>query len=175
MLDQNSSAVECLPVAVSPSGQAGERRQGLALQMFDQIPPGCLAFRVADHGSEPLIERGEVVIIDNEDNRPEDGALFLCRYVSASHQSYRVLETFLQDRNISMDGRIERQPCWILGNHHRPRSNAECLAWMKAGRPGAFCDGPYLQFDGNASILHNTLLGRVIGILAPEIGTTDRE
>ena len=85
-----------------------------------------------------------------------------------------MIETFLQDRAIDMDGSIERQTCWILGNHHRPRNNEECLAWISARKPGAFCDGPYLQYGDNAAYLNKILLGRVIGILAPKTSSFDR-
>ena len=168
MLDQNSSAVECLPVAVSPSGQAGERRQGLALQIFDQIPPGYVAFRIADHGSEPLIKRGEVVIIDNEDNRPEDGALFLCRYTGGSQQSLRINETFTRDVRIVEDGRTVRQTAWFLGHHCRPRDSSAAESWLIAGRHGAFVDGPYLGYGEGARALRDILIGRVVGILSSD-------
>jgi len=140
---------------------------GPVLQVFDHVPLGYLAYAVADDSCEPLIQCGEIAIIDPTDHEPENGALFLRKVGSAQHGrvSYRIEETILQDRNLVVDGQVERQPAWLLGSHHRPHGRVEIEAWLRAGRPGIFVDGPYSHYGDKAWFVRDQLVGRVVGIL----------
>lgn len=174
MYIQNSAANKRTPAASHQAFKMTQEDRGIALRIFDRIPANCLAFTVSGQSCAPLIRCGEVAVIDTKDNQPEDGALFLTRLGSDRNQHYKVLETFLRDCRIAIEGDFEQQRCWMLGDHYRPRSKEECVAWIEAGRGGAFCDGPFPQFDEGAAYLNKVLLGRVIGILVPEISSLER-
>ena len=154
--------------AAPSTGEFHDGVRHLALFMFDHIPPGHLAFTVSDHSCEPLIRPGEVAIIDTADHEPEDGALFLRKAgsVKSRNLSLSIVETILREANIVVDGEACPQPVWTLANHHRPRSQAEIVSWLRAGKPGCFVDGPFCHYGENAWYVRDLLIGKVVGILS---------
>ena len=154
--------------AVPPNFENDEAAPSLALRVFHHIPPGYLAFTVPDHGCEPLIRCGEVAIIDISDNAPEDGALFLRKAGNSQtgYATYRIEELIPHMCRTTIDGELGLHPAWYLGAHHRPKGRDEIVAWLRAGKPGIFVDGPYLQHPDSARMVRGMLVGRVVGVLA---------
>jgi hypothetical protein len=146
---------------------------GPALRAFEQIPSDCLAYVVQDHSCEPLIRRGEVAIIDVSNHEPEDGALFLSQAGSVRNGNFKlyVVETILKHARVQGDdGQFIQRPVWYLGNHLRPHGAAQIEAWLRAGKPGAFVDGPYAHDGDKAWYVRSLLIGRVVGILGASTG-----
>lgn len=151
-----------------------------ALQLFDHLPAGCMAFTVADRSCEPLIMPGEIAVIDiasEELRRPDEGALYLRSLSSRDGMSrLRIVGlTRMQRRLEDDDGEFRMTDCWFFQQHNRPREvSAESYrAWSAEFGPVPLACGPWVldhPTKRNPRPLE-TIVGRVVGILVGVIAS----
>ena len=142
---------------MTAAGLIGRSTNRPGFRLFAKIPSGFLAQAVSDRGCEPLITFGEVAVITDQDGLyPESGGWYLMEYSRGN--SYRGRAR--RGRSISEVFSAERD-----GN-----------TWWYAKSPGPrmrgiveMCDGPY----SDVNCLAERILGRVVGIYAPQRAVTD--
>ena len=123
--------------------------------IYNDIPPGCIAFELPDDSCLPHFRAGEVAIIDSADRAPMHGELFLLQYRSGKDQIIR--ETTRQGINGSA--------VWWIHPSNRPRSHEDRLRRMRCGLATITSDGPYADSDDHAGYVESLLKGRVVGLL----------
>ncbi|MEP7221537.1 MAG: hypothetical protein ABI673_02590 [Novosphingobium sp.] len=155
--------------ATENSGSA-ERGEGAirSLRLYDRLPSGFLAFTVPDHSCDPLVRMGEIAVVDVDDRLPVAGALYLRRIISSNGRTrVCIIENVVQDvRLVDEDGGRSLQPCSILVSYNRPHSGEQWRAWSDRFGPIPFGDGPYQLDRPRARSALDSLVGRVVGILA---------
>lgn len=162
---KEAGAVAAVTPITSVAG-VGEPHQ--AMQLFDHLPDGFIAFAVPDHSCDPLIRRGEIAIVDIHDRMPEAGSIYLRRIVSSDGRARICLhEIALLARNPGPDG--EDRDRWVLVAHNRPKSVEDWSAWSAQFGPVPLADGLYDPSGNLRGYPWDSLVGRVAGIL------TDRE
>lgn len=129
--------------------------------VFEQLPHGCFALEVTDYDSEPLIHRGEFVVIDPNDCEPVFGSLFLRRYNSVPDLA--IVEVLVSPFRKPSPGRKSRV---MLASHNRPRTIDEQVACLKVGGRMGWADGPFEVEGPLAWYIGSIILGRVIGLYA---------
>lgn len=130
----------------------------LGLQVFGFIPPGCIGYLVDDDSCDPILREGDFAVIDVINRQPVDGTLSLIQWERGGRE---IVETVLRHdvrRHGSTSG------TWWTGVYNRPRGRDEVQEAFKAGRVVSCMDGPY----GDVEHLLEKLIGRVIGVLAPD-------
>jgi len=127
-------------------------REYRALMMLHTLPRGCVGVSVFDDDGEPHLKKGEVAVVDPEDREPANGELFLIRWEGGR-------EAFVSVK--------EREGCWMIGAPGHP--------WARAGKPRPMDQAVRLAqrfgaVDGpiRPDYLREKLVGRVMGIMAPE-------
>ena len=53
-----------------------------ALMVYDHVPAGCTLQLVGDEESAPHLRPGEFAVVDTEDTEPQNGELYLIRWMS---------------------------------------------------------------------------------------------
>ena len=53
-----------------------------ALTMFDHVPTGCILQPVTNDDSAPHIRAGEFAVIDTADTAPQNGEVYLIRWLN---------------------------------------------------------------------------------------------
>ena len=120
----------------------------LGLQVFGTIPPGCFGYLVDDDDSDPVLRAGEFAVIDTAALEPEAGALFLIEWNTGERA---LVEAYV------------RGPGWWVASYNRPRDRIELQRALKRGASLTTSDGPY-----EAAHLSEKLIGKVVGVLAPD-------
>lgn len=123
--------------------------------IYDDLPPGCIAFEAPDDTALPHLRAGEVAVIDTRDQVPMHGEMFLVHYQSSNQPC--LLET---TRRV-----IEAGPVWWLHPTNRQRSKAELKRRIRCGLGFVLSDGPYDAAPGRDQYVRDLIQGRVIGIL----------
>lgn len=122
------------------------------LQIFDDLPAGFLAIAIDDHCTRPLIEKGEIAVVDIGDRDLYNGALYLRRIVSSNGKaSLHISEAYhIPRRWVDADGNSALFPTTWFVPHNR-----------RAG----FADGPWPLEPGAPLHPRDTIVGRVVGLL----------
>lgn len=147
-----------------------------ALMMFDQLPPGCIAFPCTDESSLPHIRPGEFVVVDTTDRTPRHGEL----YVIAFGKERRHRHICMARRRIKRwHPDKPEEPTWHVGaivNDDWQRARARL---QEAGLPdqqlnaalltqhvrlGAWTEGPYQDHGTSWDHLRSCLVGCIIGL-----------
>lgn len=143
-----------------------------ALQIFDGLPAGLIAFAVPDHGCEPLLKRGEVAVIDVAARQLSEGALYLRRIISCDGQArLSVVEFFTKPWGTGGD----QQCAMFFARRNRPKAPHQWPGWAAINGPVPIADGPFFAANHD-HMAHQmgTVVGRVIGILSPAPSATSR-
>lgn len=122
--------------------------------IYPRLPDGCIPFELTDDSCEPLMHRGECLVIDVRDREPAEGELFLIQWFGGRQE---VIEPVLRENR----GRSN----WYVWSHNRPRSADETCAWLEQGRAGALPDGPYAADAPPETHLRQKIIGKIVGIL----------
>lgn len=122
--------------------------------VYRRLPEACFAFELRDHSCEPLLHRGECLVIDLLDREPVEGELFLVEWSGGRRE---VVEFLPRD--------VAGEPHWYLHSYNRPRSVDEVGEWLKRRWAGAFPDGPYAADAPPETHIRRRVVGKVIGIL----------
>lgn len=135
------------------------------LQVFGAVPPGCFGFFVENDESDPLLKHGEFAIIDTSITDPEDGALFLIEWNRGAREIVEANLRYnaLSHRRTSRTPDGVSPPEWWVGAFRRPRSLHEINEALARRHVLRTVDGPY-----EASHLASKLIGKVVGVLAPD-------
>ena len=125
------------------------------LEIFAEVPAWCSTVHAArDNRNAPLIQAGEIVIVEGGDRPgwyPVDGQLFLVEYSTPPMhgclygvRSREIGQTFINSRGD-----------WNIGSLRRG----------EVGRVIYCCDGPYRD----EQYLASKLIGKVVGIFGPSM------
>ena len=139
-----------------------------ALEIFTEIPPGCIAFPVKDNSSAPHLKCGEFAVCDTNDREPQHGEVFLVQWCTGGRDIKQVVVR--QHRGI--DGK-DFEGWWTRKLAASSLTSAQKNAAfddiqagkMRGGEASAFLS--LCMADGPQLIEHfrKKLVGRVIGIL----------
>lgn len=153
--------------------QADQNYAGpIGLQIFDELPSGCIAYRLQGNEAAPLVESGEIVVVDIVDRILETGSIYLRRIVSCDGRAtISVCELISKPwTRHSRSGPSIETAAFFFVAHNRPRAVGEWQGW--AARNGGFipmADGPFFcSADEDMAYWKSqcgTVVGRVIGIL----------
>lgn len=134
---------------------------GLQLRIFEAPPLRHLLHFNDNARFRPILECGEIAVVDPEHHWPEEGHLFLrmsqCREWSGGtyRRSYSIVET----------SRCHRRGLWMTHPFYRSPNYKAAVRAGERIRPGGFSDGPYRD----DVTLADMLLGKVVGILQPTL------
>lgn len=132
--------------------------------VYDRLPDGCTAMEIRGDDCLPHIRSGEFAVIDTTDREPINGELFALRY---SRGEPVVAQLSLREIRPTEAGGGPIA-CWWAVSCNRPRSHAERMAWGRSGRSIPMADGPYGADADGLEYLASKLVGRVVGIYAPD-------
>jgi hypothetical protein len=124
-----------------------------ALEVFEQVPPGCEIFLMRDNALCPHLRQGEFAVIDMNDREYQFGELYLIQW-SSGHRSVRQVKKrwYFADHK----KKIEAEGVWFLAMVSPTfLSNGE----IDPRGPLYLSDGPL-----KPQYLPDYLMGRVIGI-----------
>ncbi|MFG1377337.1 hypothetical protein [Xanthobacter autotrophicus] len=124
--------------------------------------PGHLTFPVPDEAFHPHLRRGEFAEVDLADHQPAHGELFLIAYRDPRAESgrrYRLCE--MRRKRSRCDG---TQEGWIA-HHHEPEAGPFWLAHSAMALP--LSEGIF-----STSGAADRLVGRIVGVFVPPIGST---
>lgn len=122
-----------------------------AMVVLDELPLGCIAFRVDDNRCEPVIRRGDIVAIDTSDRMPMPDEPYLIEWSNGGRSVVAAYFT-TAPAGSAWHGRL------FVGDLF-PRQLMN-LAGQPAGEPIRWGDGPY-TFEQ----LAEKMVGRVVGVL----------
>lgn len=134
---------------------------GIQLRVYEAPPLRHLLHMNENPALRPILEVGEVAVIDPEYHWPEEGQLFLkmsqCREWSGGtfRRSYTIVET----------SRCHKRGLWMTHPFYRSPNYKAAVRAGERVRPGGFSDGPYI----NDVVVADMLLGKVVGILPPSM------
>lgn len=126
-----------------------------SLRIVSHLREGELAYPVTDTRCLPMIEPGEVAVIDLGDRELEEGGMYLRRFHNGNgEQCIAVWVAF--PNTIGRPSDPDRGPTWLLGKPCRPKH-------VKSYRDfaAALVDGPFFS-----DRIAPQIVGRVIGILS---------
>jgi hypothetical protein len=158
--------------AGQPAGQhhssQSDQPSALALALYDELPEGFLAYSLPDHSCDPLIRVGEIAVIDIEDREPVYGALYLRRIISSNGcVSVRIVENLHHlGRFAGENGERCDEDCSVFISHNRPKGVEQWRAWSQRFGIIPLADGPCQLNRSSSRPALDSLLGRVVGILA---------
>lgn len=149
-----------------------------ALMMFDELPPGCIAFPCTDESSLPHIRPGEFVVVDTADRTPRHGELYVIAFGKDPRQRHICMA-----RKRLMRWRPDERatPAWSVGavvndDVQRVRSRLVAadltehqfnMALISANvRLGAWTEGPYAGHGQSWDHLRSCIVGCIIGLYA---------
>lgn len=153
------------PSVSTVTSAGGLREPPLTLQMFDRVPHGSLAFAVPDHSCAPLVRRGEIAIVDIHDRTPEAGGIYLRRCVSCDGRA-RIFLHEIAVLALRPGAKGEDRTRWFMASHNRPRPGDDWAAWSAQFGPVPMADGPYDPHGDLRGYPWDSLVGRLVGVLA---------
>lgn len=133
--------------------------------VLDDIPLGCVAYRVDDNRCEPVIRRGDIIAVDTLDRMPMPEEPYLIEWSNGSRSVVAAYFTTAPEGS-AWHGRL-----WVGDLYPRQLTN---LGGQPVGEPIRWGDGPY-TFEQLAA----KMVGRVVGVLldqrlAPPLDVTPR-
>lgn len=152
---------------------ASRPQQHNMLNVYRELPPGCVPFLVQDEYSMPFIRPGECVVVDTTDTTPRVGDIYVIQWDNTLRGEVR--RDICQARHSSaMWKSRDAQPLWHVtsmktaGPGDLERFIEETAANRAKGMvpmwTGGWSDGPF-DYDHLASKLY----GAVIGIYRPKV------
>lgn len=151
-----------------------------ALMMFDELPPGCIAFPCTNESSLPHIRPGEFVVVDTADRTPRHGELYVIAFGEHPRQRHICMARKRMAR-WQLDG--PEEPMWHVGaivNDEWQRARSQLMAadlpddrlnMALIGehvRLGAWTEGPYAGHGTSWDHLRSCLVGCIIGLYGPK-------
>jgi hypothetical protein len=134
-----------------------------SLRVYNRIPKGFLAHAETTAETLPLVEPGEVVVVDPYYRDVEEGALFVIEYGRGTNYPSRHI---VEPRPHTDAVHTLADDLWWTGAYCRPRSQAEFRDRAARGVGlGGLSDGPAQRIYFNEK-----LIGRVVGIYRPAAG-----
>ena len=144
--------------------------QSQALQIFNHIPVGFVAFPMEDRSLEPLARPGEIIIADLNDREIQPGRIYLRRNVRKDGRArFCVDEVFTQkQRQRCDDSGWYMADAYYFVDHNRPKSLDDYPTWIARNRGYiTLSDGPfYREYSDYWRSQEGTVVGRVVGILS---------
>ena len=131
-----------------------------ALRLMDHIPDGHVVHAIADHSGDPLLRKGEIVIVDRRDHNARDGGIFLVERGQRHSIDLRTRDVVSIETREFTSTHGPMMGWWM---HPVARLNEDVIA--QAHRTGGFymSDGPY----GDVCHVNAVVVGRVVGIYDP--------
>ena len=137
---------------------------GRELQVFDALPPRCIAHMVEDGGCLPKLRPGEVVVVDPRQREVRSGAVVLVQWRPDAMRRSLLQTNYRRfgGRWRPVDGGKWKSRAWMVDPINRATSVADLDHRIAAGHATYLSDGPYTR-----ERLKEATVGRVIGILTP--------